>query len=65
MYSEDVTGGGSEMSRRSQQRTGPQGIRRYGITNGMTVNVSRLKDYLVDVEFRIKGKVIYRLPDLD
>src|SRR5262249_28036081 len=31
---------------------------------GMTVNVARLKNYLVDAEIRVKGKVIYRTPDL-
>jgi hypothetical protein len=32
---------------------------------GMTVNVTRLKHYLVDAEIRVQGKVIYRTPDLD
>jgi L-alanine-DL-glutamate epimerase-like enolase superfamily enzyme len=32
---------------------------------GMTVNVARLKNYLVDAEIRFKGQVIYRTPDLD
>jgi L-alanine-DL-glutamate epimerase-like enolase superfamily enzyme len=32
---------------------------------GMTVNVARLKNYLVDAEIRVKGQVIYRTPDLD
>ncbi len=32
---------------------------------GMTVNVAGLKNYLVDAEIRVRGKVIYRTPDLD
>ncbi len=32
---------------------------------GMTVNVARLKDYLVDTEIRVGGKVLYRTPELD
>jgi L-alanine-DL-glutamate epimerase-like enolase superfamily enzyme len=32
---------------------------------GMTVNVARLKDYLVDAEIRVNGQVIYRTPDLE
>ena len=32
---------------------------------GMTVNTARLKDYLVDAEIRVKGRVLYRTPDLD
>jgi hypothetical protein len=35
-----VTGDRSEMGSQPQQRTGPQGIRRYGITNEMSVHVS-------------------------
>jgi hypothetical protein len=31
----------------------------------MTVNVAKLKNYLVDVEIRVKGQVIYRTPSLD
>jgi L-alanine-DL-glutamate epimerase-like enolase superfamily enzyme len=31
---------------------------------GMTVNVARLKDYLVDAEIRVKGQVLYRTPEL-
>ena len=32
---------------------------------GMTVNVARLKEYLVDVEIRVKGRILYRTPNLD
>ena len=32
---------------------------------GMTVNVAGLKDYLVDAEIRVQGKVLYRTPDLN
>ena len=32
---------------------------------GMTVNVAGLKEYLVDAEIRVKGRVVYRTPDLD
>jgi L-alanine-DL-glutamate epimerase-like enolase superfamily enzyme len=32
---------------------------------GMTVNVAGLKDYLVETEIRVRGKVLYRTPDLD
>jgi L-alanine-DL-glutamate epimerase-like enolase superfamily enzyme len=32
---------------------------------GMTVNVVRLKDYLVDAEICVQGKVLYRTPVLD
>jgi hypothetical protein len=32
---------------------------------GMTVNVARLKNYLVDLEIRVNGQVIYRTPNLD
>ena len=32
---------------------------------GMTVNAAGLKNYLVDVEIRIKGQVIYRTPNLN
>jgi L-alanine-DL-glutamate epimerase-like enolase superfamily enzyme len=32
---------------------------------GMTVNVARLKDYLVETEIRVKGQVIYRTPELE
>lgn len=32
---------------------------------GTTVNVARLKNYLVDAEIRYRGQVLYRTPDLD
>jgi L-alanine-DL-glutamate epimerase-like enolase superfamily enzyme len=32
---------------------------------GMTVNVAGLKDYLVDAEIRVNGRVLYRTPSLD
>lgn len=32
---------------------------------GMTVNVERMKDYLVDAEIRVKSRVLYRTPDFD
>jgi len=32
---------------------------------GMKVNVAQLKNYLVDAEIRVKGRVIYRTPNLD
>jgi L-alanine-DL-glutamate epimerase-like enolase superfamily enzyme len=32
---------------------------------GMTVDVARLKDYLVDAEIRVRGRVLYRTPSLE
>jgi len=32
---------------------------------GMTVNLAKLKNYLVDMEIRVRGQVIYRTPSLD
>jgi L-alanine-DL-glutamate epimerase-like enolase superfamily enzyme len=32
---------------------------------GVTVNVERLRPYLVETEIRVRGRVLYRTPDLE